>query len=111
MLRRDLSYELATFEKILALDESSVCGCFTRCCHLHAKHVNFRVWERMKSERKILMLRPSFNLSCVGVLLLLSFTSCQAQTVSRCRPTPPMPRNPKPGVIGLSLSRDGKTLV
>ena len=49
------------------------------------------------------MLRLSFSLSYVGVLLLLSFTSCQAQTVSRCRPTPPMPKNPKPGVIGLSL--------
>lgn len=59
------------------------------------------------------MLRLSFSLSCVGLLLflLLSSTSCQAQTVSRCRPSPPMPKNPKPGVIGLSLSRDGKTLV
>jgi WD40 repeat protein len=65
----------------------------------------------IKRERKILMPRLSFNVSIVGVLLLFSFTSCQAQTVSRCRPSPPMSKNPKPGVIGLSLRRDGKTLV
>lgn len=57
------------------------------------------------------MQRLGFNLSCVGLLLLFGFTSCQAQTVSRCRPSPPMPKNPKPGVVGLSLSRDGRTLV
>lgn len=57
------------------------------------------------------MLRPGFNLSCACLLLLLSFTSYQAQTVQRCRPSQPMPKNPKPGVIGLSLSRDGRTLV
>src|SRR5687768_16698190 len=56
------------------------------------------------------MLRLGFNLSCVAVLLL-SFTSCRAQAGLRCRPSPPMPKNPKPGVIGLSLSRDGRTLV
>ncbi len=57
------------------------------------------------------MIRHVFHLSCIAVLLLLGFTSCQAQTVSRCRPSQPLPKNPKPGVIGLSLSRDGKTLV
>src|ERR1043165_7667030 len=59
----------------------------------------------------LLTKRPAFYLGCVAVLLLLGFSSCKAQTVSRCRPSPPMPKNPKPGVIGLSLSRDGKTLV
>jgi WD40 repeat protein len=52
--------------------------------------------------------------NCCVVLLLLSLTACQAQTshtLSRCRPSPPMPPNVKPGVDGLSLSRDGKTLV
>jgi WD40 repeat protein len=59
---------------------------------------------------EILMLHV-FRLSRVGFLLLLSFTSCQAQTVPRCRPSPPLPKNPPPGVVGLSLSRDGNTLV
>ena len=49
--------------------------------------------------------------NCLGVLLLLSLTACHGQTLSRCRPTPPMPPNVKPGVSGLSLSSDGKTLV
>lgn len=49
--------------------------------------------------------------SFASFILLLSVTPTQAQTLSNCRPTPPMPRNAKPGVGGLSLSRDGKTLV
>ena len=57
------------------------------------------------------MIRPVFHLSCIAFLLLLGVTSCQGQTASRCRPSQPLPKNPKPGVIGLSLSRDGKTLV
>lgn len=57
------------------------------------------------------MIRLVLHLTCVAILLLVGFTSCQAQTVSRCRPSQPLPKNPKPGVIGLSLSRDGKTLV
>jgi len=58
--------------------------------------------------RIVLTFAPS---NCLVVLLLLSLTACQGQTLSRCRPTPPMPPNVKPGVGGLSLSRDGKTLV
>ena len=54
------------------------------------------------------MIRLVFYFNC---LVFLLFASCQAQTVSRCRPSQPLPDNPKPGVIGLSLSRDGKTLV
>ncbi len=57
------------------------------------------------------MLRLTICSICIGFLLLPSLTSCKAQTVSNCRPTPPMPPNVKPGVGGLSLSRDGKTLV
>lgn len=57
------------------------------------------------------MLRPILHTKCVGFILLLSLASCQAQTLSNCRPTPPLPPNAKPGVGDLSLSRDGKTLV
>jgi WD40 repeat protein len=57
------------------------------------------------------MLRPILHLNCVGVILLLSLTSSQAQTLSNCRPTPPLPPNVKPGIGGLTLSHDGKTLV
>lgn len=57
------------------------------------------------------MRRAVFHSNCLASLVLLGLTSCQAQTLSRCRPTPPMPQNVKPGVAGLSLSRDGKTLV
>lgn len=52
---------------------------------------------------------------CIAFLLIFSLASCRAQTppptLSNCRPTPPMPPNVKPGVGGLSLTRDGKTLV
>ena len=57
------------------------------------------------------MSRPIFHLKGLALIGLLSLGSCQAQTLSRCRATPPMPANVKPGVAGLSLSRDGKTLV
>lgn len=43
--------------------------------------------------------------------LMLCGTWCTAQTVQRCRPSPPLPKNPKPGVVGLSITRDGKTLI
>jgi WD40 repeat protein len=59
------------------------------------------------------MLRLIFRASCIAFLLIFSF-SCRAQTsttLSNCRPAPPLPSNPKPGVGGLSLSRDGRTLV
>jgi WD40 repeat protein len=49
--------------------------------------------------------------SCLALLFGCALSSCQAQTLSPCRPTPAMPANPKPGVGGLDLSRDGKTLV
>ncbi|HKZ79605.1 MAG TPA: WD40 repeat domain-containing protein [Pyrinomonadaceae bacterium] len=57
------------------------------------------------------MLSTILHSNCLGFLLLLTLTSCQAQTLSNCRPTPPISPNVKPGVGGLSLSRDGKTLV
>lgn len=61
------------------------------------------------------MLRLIVRASCIAFPLIFSLASCRAQTpsatLSNCRPTPPMPPNPKPGVGGLSLSRDGKTLV
>src|SRR3989442_10850955 len=52
-----------------------------------------------------------FRANCLALLLTLGLNSCRAQTLSNCRPTPPMPPNAKPGVGGLSLSRDDKTLV
>ena len=61
------------------------------------------------------MLRLMFRATCITFLLTFSLTSCRAQllsnTLSNCRPPPPMPPNVKPGVGGMSLSRDGKTLV
>src|SRR5438034_10184221 len=57
------------------------------------------------------MLRQIFGASCLASLLSFSLASCRAQTLSNCRPAPPMPPNVKPGVDGLSLSHDGKTLV
>lgn len=57
------------------------------------------------------MCRAIFCLKGLALIGLLSLGSCQAQTLSRCRPTPPMSANVKPGVAGLSLSRDGKTLI
>ncbi|CAN5641350.1 hypothetical protein BH20ACI3_BH20ACI3_42160 [soil metagenome] len=57
------------------------------------------------------MLRIIFHSICVGFFLLLGFTSCQTQTVSRCEPAQPLPKNPRHGIVGLSFSHDGKTLV
>src|SRR5712692_2704813 len=61
------------------------------------------------------MLRLIFRAICIAFLLVFSLASCRAQTrpptLSNCRPTPPLPPNAKPGVGGLSLTRDGKTLV
>jgi WD40 repeat protein len=57
------------------------------------------------------MPRLLFRSIRLTILVLVAFTPGRAQTVPRCRPSQPMPQNPKPGVIGLSLSRDGRTLV
>ena len=51
------------------------------------------------------------HLKILALIAPLSLNTCQAQTLSNCRPPPPMPQNVKPGVVGLSLSRDGKTLI
>lgn len=47
----------------------------------------------------------------IAIVLLVGITSSQAQTVSRCQAPPPLQKNPKPGVVGLSLTSDGKTLL
>jgi WD40 repeat protein len=65
------------------------------------------------------MLRLMFRASCFAFLLIFSLPSCRSQspsnslstTLSNCRPPPPMPPNVKPGVGGMTLSRDGRTLV
>lgn len=50
-----------------------------------------------------------------SVQLAVIVTLCSwisfAQTRSDCEPSPQMPPNVKPGVSGLTLSRDGKTLL
>ncbi len=56
------------------------------------------------------MRRIFFQLNYIGFLLLIG-VSCQAQTATRCRPSQPLPAKPQPGIVGLSLSGDGKTLV
>jgi WD40 repeat protein len=65
----------------------------------------------MHKQTELPLSRALLHSNCLSVILLLTLTACQAQTLSRCRPTPPMSPNPKPGVGGLTLSRDGKTLV
>ena len=57
------------------------------------------------------MRRAFFHLTYLSVVAIVSLTPCHAQTLSRCRPAPPMSPKAKPGVVGLTLSRDGKTLV
>ena len=47
----------------------------------------------------------------LAVVITLCSCSFDAQTRSNCQPPPPMPPNVKPGVGGLTLSRDGKTLL
>lgn len=51
--------------------------------------------------------------SIIQFAIILTLCSCaiDAQTLSNCRPSPPMPPNVKPGIGGLTLSRDGKTLL
>lgn len=51
------------------------------------------------------------KLSQFAIIITLCPFALDAQTLSNCRPTPPMPPNAKPGVGGLSLSRDGKMLL
>lgn len=48
---------------------------------------------------------------CLAAIVVFSFTSAHAQTLSDCSAPPPLPPNPKPGVNGLVFSKDGKTLV
>src|SRR5215216_668757 len=53
----------------------------------------------------------TFYLSFLLVISLLGVSPSQAQTLSDCRPSPPLPPNAKAGVNGLTFSKDGKTLV
>src|SRR5256885_6181423 len=50
------------------------------------------------------------TIQLAAIITLCSWAS-DAQTLSNCRPPPPMPPNVKPGIGGLTLSRDGKTLL
>lgn len=49
--------------------------------------------------------------TCLAIFFLLSESAAHAQTLSDCRPSPPLPANPKPGIGSLVFSKDGKTLV
>ena len=51
------------------------------------------------------------QLKCAALFALLCLNACVAQTLSNCRPAPPLPANAKPAVNGLTLSRDRKTVV
>jgi WD40 repeat protein len=57
------------------------------------------------------MKRLNLLLTGAVVAVLLMLTPAQSQTLSNCRPAPPLPPNAKPGVGNLMLSRDGQTLV
>jgi WD40 repeat protein len=57
------------------------------------------------------MPRQILRSTCGLSILLISFILAPGQTLSSCRPSPSLPANVKPGVAGLTLSRDGKTLV
>lgn len=54
------------------------------------------------------MLRKIISLS---IIIALYSCAVEAQTQSNCEPSPPMRPNAKPGISGLTLSRDGKTLL
>jgi WD40 repeat protein len=49
----------------------------------------------------------------VQLAVIVTLCSClaHAQTQSNCRPSPPIPQNAGPGISGLTLTRDGKTLI
>lgn len=52
-----------------------------------------------------------FYLRWVVLVGVFGLGTTQAQTLSDCQPPPPMPPNVKPGIGGLDLSRDGRTLL
>lgn len=47
----------------------------------------------------------------LAVIITLCSCAVDAQTLSTCQPSPPMVPNVKPGIGGLTLSHDGKTLL
>jgi WD40 repeat protein len=57
------------------------------------------------------MLSQILRAICALSILATSFVFVQGQTLSGCRPPPDLRPNSKPGVGGLTFSRDGKTLV
>src|ERR1041385_8430660 len=52
-----------------------------------------------------------FHRLCLLAIGLISLSSSHAQTLSTCRPAPPMTPNVKPGVNSITFTKDGKTLV
>jgi WD40 repeat protein len=47
----------------------------------------------------------------LAIIITLTAVPTSAQTQSDCQPSPPMPPTAKPGIAGLTLSHDGKTLL
>jgi WD40 repeat protein len=47
----------------------------------------------------------------LAIIITLCPCTIDAQTLSNCEPSPPMSPNAKPGIGGLTLSRDGKTIL
>ena len=54
---------------------------------------------------------PIYIRLCIRAHQVCCAYAANAQTLSNCEPSPPMPPNAKPGIGGLTLSRDGKTLL
>lgn len=46
-----------------------------------------------------------------AIIIAICACAANAQTLSNCQPSPPMSPTAKPGISGLTLSRDGKTLL
>ena len=57
------------------------------------------------------MRRTILHLSFVLFVTLLGLDCSHAQTLSTCEPPPPIRSTVKPGIAGLDLSRDGRTLL
>ncbi len=45
---------------------------------------------------------------CLAAIVIFSFKSAHGQTLSTCRPSPPLPANPKPGVNSVAFSTSGQ---
>jgi WD40 repeat protein len=72
------------------------------------QHITHIAFSDCRSERKVL-LNPAFVSFVTNILLLLTLTSCKAQTAPSNNLPPP--KKTSPGIFGIGFSRDGRTLV